>query len=143
MNDQVLGVGLAIVAATAWASSAVLARLGLEKIKVMHSVIISLLAGDLLVGVAAFILEWEAIRTLTIIGLAWMALAGLFQFPLGRIFNFTGMRYAGVSRAAPIIGAAPLIAAAFAIIFLGETLTIPLLIATLCIVIGLGLISSR
>ncbi len=61
----------------------------------------------------------------------------------GRMALYEGFDRVGVSRAAPISGSSPLFSALLAVIFLRERLTLPLLLGTASIVVGIALISQQ
>ena len=127
-----LAIILALLAAVGWGTSAVLVRAGLQNISSTTGTVISLASGTILIGSIALLINGGSAFQVTAVGLAWIALLGLINYPLGRVLNFTGIRLAGVSRASPMLAAAPLVAVALGVLLGGESLT-PL--------IGLGAIS--
>lgn len=70
-------------------------------------------------------------------GSAWpFALAGLLQPGVGQLFATMAIRETGSSRASMVFGAAPLVAVAIALVFLGEPVSAPLIIGAVLIVGG-------
>ena len=68
---------------------------------------------------------------------AWpFALAGLLQPGVGQFLVTLAIRETGASRASMIFGAAPIVAVAIALVFLGEPLSAPLMIGAVLIVGG-------
>ena len=105
--------------------------------------VVSLAAGFLMVGTIALILYGGELFTLPIAALAWFALLGLINYPLGRFLNFTGVHLAGVSRTAPILSATPLVAVTLGVVLGGETLTPAIALGIAAIVGGLVLILTE
>lgn len=68
---------------------------------------------------------------------------GLFQPGLTRLLTYKGIDVLGVAITDPIRATTPLFAAVMAIIFLGEQLTVPIVVATLTIMGGITLLSWR
>jgi drug/metabolite transporter (DMT)-like permease len=91
----------------------------------------------------AVVFNLDDITTLAAIAFFWFALGGLFAFALGRFLNAVSIQKAGVARATPLFSTAPLFATILAIIFLGETITLWLLLGTVTIVTGIILITSE
>ena len=67
----------------------------------------------------------------------------LFNFPLGRLFNYLALRFAGVSKASTVVATSPLFGTALAVAFLGEIINIKIFIGAVVIVIGIALILSE
>ncbi|MFP6870401.1 MAG: DMT family transporter [Nitrospinota bacterium] len=72
----------------------------------------------------------------------WLLLAGVFNPGLFAVFFMFGISKIGVSRAAPIKGSSPLIAAFLAILFLGERPAPGQLAGVVLVVLGVAVISS-
>jgi len=138
-----MGILLAFSAAVLFAFSAILIRLALEHLRPTTSTVLSLLSGLVLVMSLALGFHWGVIKALSFGMFFWFFLSGLLNFPLGRFMNFSSVQRLGVSRALPVINSAPLFAATFAIIFLGEEMTAPLLIGTIAVMGGIILIVSE
>jgi DME family drug/metabolite transporter len=68
---------------------------------------------------------------------------GFFQPGLTRLLTYKGMDALGVAITDPIRATTPLFSAAMAIIFLGEKITLPIIIATFMIIAGITLLSWR
>ena len=72
--------------------------------------------------------------------IGWIALLGLLNYLLGRFLNFNSIRLAGVSRAAPLLAVAPLVAVTLGVLLGGESLSPLIALGTLTIVGGVVLI---
>ena len=68
---------------------------------------------------------------------------GFFQPGLTRLLTYKGIDALGVAITDPIRASAPLFSAAMAIVFLGEEITLPIIVATLMIIGGITLLSWR
>ena len=93
--------------------------------------------------IVAFALHTDEIFALSAIAFLWFLAVGALSFPLGRLLNYTGVSIAGVSRATPIVSASPLFAIGLAVTIGGESINAPILLGTLAIIGGLGLILSQ
>ena len=138
-----LGVLFGLLAATCWGFSAILVRLGLQYIRPTTGTWVSVIPGSIFVMALAVVFNWDDITSLAAIAFVWFALAGLFNFALGRFLNAVSIQRAGVARATPLFSTAPLFATILAIIFLGESVTPWLLLGTVTIVSGIALITSE
>lgn len=134
-----LDVLIGLSAALGFGGSAVFARIGLEHMRSTTGTLVSLIAGTIVIMVLAFILHSDEILSLAGAAFLWFLISGIINFPMGRLLNYTDVSLAGVSKATPLIGTAPL----FAVTVGGESITIPTLIGTLLIVGGGGLILSQ
>jgi DME family drug/metabolite transporter len=68
---------------------------------------------------------------------------GFFQPGLTRLLTYKGIDALGVAITDPIRASTPLFSAVMAIIFLGEQMTLPIVVATLMIIAGITLLSWR
>lgn len=127
-----LAIILALLAAVGWGTSAVLVRIGLQNISSTTGTVISLASGTLLIGAIALLVNGGNAFLVPAVGLGWIVLLGLINYPLGRFLNFFGTRLAGVSRTSPLLAAAPLVSVALGVFLGGESLNL---------FIGLGAIS--
>ena len=137
-----LGILFALTAAMAWAAGAIFARLSLLHLRSSTGTIVSLIVGVAVVMSLVLLFYRDYVGALSGAIFLWFALSGLLQSLLGRFLNYSSVQRIGVSRALPIIGAAPLFATLFAVLFTGEQLTLPLLAGTTAIIGGVALIVS-
>lgn len=140
---MILGAALALTAALGFASSAVFARLGLQHMRPTTGVFISLLVGIAITMALALALHWDDILALSAIAFAWFLLYGVLNFTAARLLNFMSVNKIGVSRAAPIIGGAPLFTAAIAVSIGTESVNLYILAGTIIIVAGIALIVGK
>ena len=87
---------------------------------------------------------WFApLSSLTGASILIFAVVGLFQPGLTRLLSYKGIDALGVAITDPIRATTPLFSAMMAIIFLGEKLTLPIVVATLMIMAGITVLSWR
>ena len=91
----------------------------------------------------ALALNLNDIRSLVAGVVFWFAVSGLLNFAFGRLLNAVSIYMVGVSKAAPLFGTAPLFATVLGVILLGEQVTPWLILGTLCVVVGISLITSE
>jgi drug/metabolite transporter (DMT)-like permease len=138
-----MGATLGLVAAFLFGISSVIVRIGLQELRSSTGTMVSLVSGLCLVMTLALIFHWDAVTELSGESYLWFMLSGLLNFPMGRFMNFSSVQRIGVSRATPVVNSAPLFAAAFAILILGEEMTFPLFLGTVSVMAGIALIVSQ
>ena len=105
--------------------------------------VVSLAAGVVTVGTLALAVNGDIMFALPAAAFLWFLLLGTINYPLGRYLNFTGVHLAGVSRASPILAAAPIVAVILGITLGGETLTPFIALGTVLIIGGVVLIVTE
>jgi uncharacterized membrane protein len=83
------------------------------------------------------------LSSLTSASILIFVVVGFFQPGLTRLLSYKGIDALGVAITDPIRATTPLFSAAMAIIFLGEKITLPIIVATLMIIAGITLLSWR
>lgn len=91
-------------------------------------------------GVSFLFLPLESLAST---GIFIFVLVGLFQPGLTRFLTYKGIETLGVAITDPIRASTPLFSAFFAILLLGERMTLPIFFATLIIIVGITLLSHR
>lgn len=91
-------------------------------------------------GVSLLFLPLESLKTY---GVFIFILVGFFQPGLTRLLTYKGIETLGIAITDPIRASTPLFSAFFAILLLGESMTLPIFVATLLIIIGITLLSYR
>lgn len=135
-----IGISLSLLAGLGFALTAVFARLGLQHISTTSGTLISLVFSTVGAMVILLIVKPSDVSSLNLEKLLWLFFVGLFNFPLGRLFNYIGVRFAGVSKASTIVATSPLFGTALAVAFLGELVNIKIITGAVIIVIGIALI---
>ena len=132
-----IGIIGALCAALGWGTDSVLARQGLRKLPPALGTFISLCA-SLTVCLVTIAIAGPAHFPLA--GVLWFALIGLVNFLFGRQLNFRATQRLGAARASSLIATSPVFSIAFAALFAGEHLTLPLLFGVALIVSGIVLV---
>jgi drug/metabolite transporter (DMT)-like permease len=129
---------IALGAALSYAISGIAARRGLRYSTPITVTLVS-------VAVHAVTLSIAVLLTGGVPSVSWwvlflFALTGTLQ-PIIRLFTYAGIFYVGASRGTTLRSSHPLFSTTLAIVFLGEQLSFPIIVGTLLIVFGIGLIS--
>lgn len=139
-----IGILLGFLAACAYGSAAVFARIGLRSLPAGAGTLVGLWAGFIFLTITIFCLNQH--RDLLDVGvssLSLMALLGVIAFPLGRFSFYRAITYIGVARATPIAASNPLVSTVWAITLGGEKLHFLTGVGTLAIIAGISLILSE
>ncbi len=83
------------------------------------------------------------ISSVTVASMLIFVAVGFFQPGLTRLLAYKGIDALGVAITDPIRATTPLFSAMMAIVFLGEQITLPIVVATLMIIAGITLLSWR
>ncbi|MDX6471198.1 MAG: hypothetical protein QOK22_14, partial [Gaiellaceae bacterium] len=130
-----IAVALACVSALLFGAMSVGLRIGLSRHPGVELATICTVAGALAVALVAALAEAPA-RGIHA-GAAWpFFLAGLLQPGIGQLLVTLAIREAGASRASVVFGVAPLISVTIALVFLGEPVSVPLIVGAVLIVAG-------
>lgn len=136
------GIVLALLAATGWGISAVLARAGLVHIRTLEGTLISLISGFSVVLAVTLLMDMQSLTALSLAAIAWFTMIGVLNFPMGRLLNFMAVSRIGVSKSSPILATSPLLSMLLAVLLAGETITLPILAGSLIIMAGIYLVVS-
>ncbi|MDE2838141.1 MAG: DMT family transporter [Chloroflexota bacterium] len=136
-----LGILLAMVAALGWGAGDVLVRRAMFTVPPELVVVF-------VVGMVATVLGIVTISTeglaafggVEVASLGIIAVMGALAWVTGNLFYFHGLRRAGVTLAAPILGAGPLFAIALAVVFAGERPNLLTVGGAFAVVIGVAVI---
>ena len=140
MREGALGILLSILAAASWGVAAIFTRLGLQGISPVVGTFISMAASLLIVTVIAALAFRDALLAVSLNAVAWFALIGVLNFPLGRLLNFSSVKQIGVARSSPVLAVAPFFSIAMAVLLLGESLTAPIVVGAALILGGIVLV---
>ena len=132
-----VGILLAIVATMAWGAGDVFVRRAMFSASAESVVIV--VVGMVATSLGVVIMATEgaaAFLALPLSVVTTAALMGALAWVTGNLFYFHGMRRAGVTLAAPILGAGPLAAIALAVVFAGERPNLPMVAGAVAVVVG-------
>ncbi|MYC07597.1 MAG: DMT family transporter [Chloroflexi bacterium] len=138
-----LGAAMALTAAMGFGAAAVFARIGLQYMRPTTGAFVSLLIGIAITLTLALVFHFDDIFALSGIAFVWFLITGTLNFPLGRLLNFTSVNKIGVSRSAPIIGAAPLFSGILGVTLGGESMNFFIFTGTLVIIGGIAMIVGQ
>ena len=133
------GIILSLLAAMGFGATAVFAKVGLQGMPTRYGTLISLAVSATAAMAIAAALHPGEIVELGAVSLGWLFLVGLFNFPVGRMFNYMSVRLAGVSKASTVVATSPLFATGLAVVILGESVNAVTLAGTALIIGGLAL----
>lgn len=136
---EILGLLLATVGAIGLAGQALFTRSATIEGESSHVVFYVLLIHVIILIPLAIIFSPD--MTLTRKSVLLFGTAGIVATMLGRAFFFAGIKRIGASRAEPIKGSMPLFATSFAVILLGETVSLVQFIGIITILSGLIIFS--
>ncbi|MDP6100495.1 MAG: EamA family transporter [Dehalococcoidia bacterium] len=140
MDNDLIGIGFSLLAALGFGSGAVLVRPALSHVSLPLGTFISVLSSLLFIGTIAALADVSALLAVSWAALAWLAVLGLLSFGMGRLFYYQGIHRIGVARAAPIVGATPLVAAVLAVLVYQEAVSYFLALGVVSVVVGVVLI---
>ena len=138
---MITGILLAICAASGFAGSAVFIKLSLQKIPYSGATIMSLLVSALFSLSVALMMHFDEIITLPPISYLWFAIVGFITFTGGRSLQYLAINRMGAARSSSLVACSPFFAAILAVIFLGESINIWLVLGTVFIVSGVVVVS--
>ncbi|MCH8298697.1 MAG: DMT family transporter [Chloroflexi bacterium] len=115
-------VGLSILAAFGFASSAVLSRQGMQAIFPLPGVMVSLFVSFLLSSVMVLLFAFSDISGIPQSAVFWILGLGVMNFLGGRSQNFLSVNMIGASRASLFVSSQAPFAAIFAVTFTGESI---------------------
>ena len=143
---MLLSIGLACISVLGFGSAAIFARVGMQGMSPMPGTLVSLVASTMLAGALALAFDFQAVIALPTIAMVWFLGNGILTYMGGRTQQYVAISLLGASRVTPIIGAAALFSAFYAIVFteigvpgFDEHLTVFIGIGTVVVVVGLGL----
>lgn len=138
------GIIISLIASIGFGSSSVFAKISMMKIKSGTTTLISLITSSISTLILSIIFtqqsEYKKLNIEIWILLFWIAILTYF---FGRLLNYTSVQHIGVGKATPLIGTTPLFASITAILFMDEKITIPIMIGTTLIIIGIALITRK
>lgn len=137
---DMVGIGLATIAAASIACTSVGIRLGTDRGRTMDALVVVLLCNLLILLPITAVLYYPQYDITLRSALAFVA-AGLTGTLLGRLCYFSGISLLGSSRTEPIKATQPLHGSVIAVVVLGETVTPLQLLGILLIVLGVAAIS--
>jgi drug/metabolite transporter (DMT)-like permease len=134
-----LAVGLSLLAALGFGSSAIFARVGMQGIKPLPSTLIAAVATFPPILVLTLWFAWPDTRALPAVGFLWLLCLGALNFLGGRALNYLSIDLLGASRSSPFVGTSAVFAAIFAVTLTGEQPHPVVILGTALVFLGLGM----
>ena len=134
-----IGIIFSLLAASGFAATAVFARNALQRMSTPYGTLLSLCVSTVAAMIIAAALHPGEFAGLNAAALGWLFLVGLFNFPLGRMFNYTSVRLVGVSKASTVVATSPFFATVLAVFILDEKVNAVTLVGTVAVIGGLAL----
>ena len=138
------GIALALVATVAWGAGDVFARRAM--FDASPELVVVAVVGAVAAALGAGVLVGHGLAGFRVASLAFLGLVmctGLLAWVTGNLFYFHALQRAGVTLAAPVLGASPLVAIALAVTVGGERPHLATRVGAGAIVAGVGLILTR
>ena len=136
------GIIFSLIAASGWGASAVFTKIALDKIDTRLGTIVSLFFSTIVMFSISIIFQGSKFGDLELNHMKWFFAAGFFTFAMGRLLNYTGVKFVGVSKSTPLVGTSTLFATILAIVLLGESPTILIGLGILLVTIGIIFITK-
>ncbi len=136
-----VGILLAIVATLAWGAGDVFVRRAMftASAELVVIAVVGLVA--VVLGIVIALTEgFAAFAGIELAFVGMVAVMGVLIWVTGNLFYFHGMKRAGVTLAAPVLGTGPLFAIALAVVAAGERPNLATVIGAFAVVIGVGVI---
>ena len=137
------GIIFAILAAVGFATQAIFVRLGLQHMRATTGTLTTMIIGAAIMLLVSAIIHPSELSAITGGAILWLIAFAFLNFPVGRLLNYTGVQMVGPSRASTIIATSPLFTMIVAVSFTNETLNTPIVIGTIAIILGGGMIVSQ
>jgi len=139
-----LGEILTIVAALCWALGASLYKKSLLNVRPVTLNLFRSFPATIYAFLVLYLLgKWTLLSELTVVSLTYIGIASLLVLAVGDILYFSGLKFVGVAKTVPIAYSYSIFVAVISIIFLGESLTAPILLGTVAVISGVWLVAGR
>ena len=135
------GIIFSLIAASGWGASAVFTKIALDKIDTRLGTIVSLFFSTIVMFSISIIFQGSKFGDLELNHMKWFFAAGFFTFAMGRLLNYTGVKFVGVSKSTPLVGTSTLFATILAPTPLPQTI-IPFLAVLLWTAFATGAAKS-
>jgi drug/metabolite transporter (DMT)-like permease len=139
------GIVLALIASVSFSAGIVMVRKTAGEAGESFSVTaLSIFTGVLFFAVAIFASgDWNKLQMISGRALAFLAIAGVIHFIIGRLLAYNSFRLIGANRATPFTQTSPIYSIILSLIFLKEEITVYIIIGVLCMLAGVFLISQE
>lgn len=132
-----LAIALSFLAGAGFGTSAILARLGMQRLQPLPSVFISVIVSAIPAIILAAIFAQGDIRAAPLIAFFWFLVLGAINFLGGRTQNFGAINRIGATQSSTILSTSAVFSAIFAITLAGERPHFLIALGTAAVVVGL------
>ncbi len=130
-------IALSLVAAIGFGSAPIFTRNALQSFSFLPAVWMSLVVSFVLAATLALVFARQDISNLSLVALLWILAVALTHHVCGRPQNYLSVSIIGASRASLFFSSQAPVAAFVAVVFLGESLSVLIVIGTAAVVGGL------
>ncbi len=139
LRSIMLAESLSLVTALCYGLSSVLIRKGVRSSNAFTG---TLVAAAVQVAVMASLLLFFPAPDIVWVGIAFFVVSGLLASALGRLCNYKSIERLGVPTTASIVGSSPMFSIVFAVLLLGEEVTLAVVVGTTLVIAGVVLTSG-
>ncbi len=132
-----LAIFLSLLAGAGFGTSAILARLGTQRLQPLPSVFISVIVSAIPTIILALVFAQADIRAAPLIAFFWFLVLGAINFLGGRAQNFGSISRIGATQSSTILATSAVFSAIFAISLAGERPHFLIPMGTAAVVVGL------
>ena len=130
-------IALSLLAAIGFGSAPIFTRTALQGFTFLPAVWMSLVVSFVLAAVLALVFARHGFDSLSLTAVVWILAVGVTHHVCGRPQNYLAVSIIGASRASLFFSIQAPFAALFALAFLGESISIPVVVGTAAVVVGL------
>ena len=130
-------IGLSILAALGFGSASVFARSALQGIALLPAIWLSLVVSFALSAILTLAFAFDDISKLSLAAFLWIIALAVIQNFGGRSQNYMAVNIIGASRASLFFATQAPFSAILALVFLGESIAVPVVLGTIAVVAGL------
>jgi len=139
-----LGEFLTIIAALFWALGASLYKKSLLNVRPVTLNLFRSFPATIYAFLVLYLLgKWSLLSQLDMVSMAYIGFSSLLVLAVGDMLYFIGLKSVGVAKTVPIAYSYSIFVALISVSFLGESLTAPILLGTLAVVLGIRLVAGR
>ncbi len=134
---------LAIVAALLWGVAPILDKIALSNgVSIYTATVIRLIGAVVAITAVSVLMDQMDFTGFDLRRIVILLIAGVIAGAIAMVFYYSALRILGASRTVPLTAIYPMFTALFSVLFLGESVSLKLIIGTVMIVVGIVLVSE-
>jgi len=134
---------LALLAALLWGIAPILDKIALSNgVSIYTATIIRLIGAIVAIVAVSLMLNQMDLTGFDMKRICLLLIAGVIAGAIAMVFYYTALRILGASRTVPLTAIYPMFTALFSVLFLGEHVSLRLVVGTVLIVVGIILVSE-